>query len=189
MARIVCGHFGESLKADAALQALLAAGFERSAIDSFYTPPPGQHALNTLGGDAHSDAGARKAGAGAALGAAIGAAGGAFIAFLGIRAGIVPPSDFAPAIVLFAAALGAYVGSFAGAMLKMRHGRPREATREHPVEPPAGRMIAVLIQRAEDEKRAIDILGRSGARNIWRAEGTWRNGWQDFDPRTPLATV
>jgi len=190
MARIICGHFDESLKADAALQALQGAGFARSEIDSFYTPPPGQNALHPLGGDVHSDAGARKAGAGAALGAAIGAAIGAVVAFGGIRSGIIPPSDFSAVAVLVAAALGAYVGSFVGAMLRMRHGSARNATREHPDEAPAGRMIAVLIALPEDEASALDALRRSGARHLWRAEGTWRNGsWLDFDPRTPLAAV
>src|SRR5262245_45112065 len=144
MARIICGHFEESVKADSALQALLGAGFARAEIDSFYTPPPGQNALHPLGGDVHSDAGARKAGGGAALGAAIGAAIGALLALGAIRVGLLPASDFTPFSILFAAALGAYVGSFGGAMLKMRPGTPRNATREHPVETPAGRMIAVL---------------------------------------------
>jgi hypothetical protein len=189
MARIVCGHFDESLKADAALQALAGAGFERGEIDSFYTPPPGQNALHPMGGDVHSDAGARKAGAGAAIGAAVGAAIGALIAFGALRAGIIPPSDLSPVAVLFAAALGAYVGSFVGAMLRMRHGSARNATREHPTEAPAGRMIAVLIALPEDEASALDALRRAGARHLWRAEGVWRNGWQDFDPRAPLAAV
>jgi hypothetical protein len=190
MAHIVCGHFAESVKADAALQALLAAGFTRNEVDTFYTPPPGQHNLTGFGGDMHSDAGARKAGGGAALGAAIGAALGALIVLLGIRAGIIPQSDFTPAFVLFGAALGAYVGSFMGAMVKMRHGSARNATPEHPIEAPAGRMIAVLIGAPDAEARIIELLRRHGARKVFRAEGTWRNGsWQDFDPRSPLAAV
>jgi hypothetical protein len=109
---------------------------------------------------------------------------------LGIRAGVVPQSDFTPAFVLFGAALGAYVGSFMGAMLKMRHGSARNATAQHPVEAPAGRMIAVLIGAPDAEGRIIDLLRRHGARKVFRAEGTWRNGsWQDFDPRSPLAAV
>jgi hypothetical protein len=190
MARIVCGHFDVSVKADAALQALLGAGFARSQIDSFYTPPPGQNAMHPLGGDVHSDAGASKAGAGAAIGAAVGAAIGALLALGGIRAGIIPPSDFTPVTVIIGAALGAYIGSFFGAMARMRAGTARNATRQHPNEAPAGQMIAVLIERAESEARATDVLRGSGASHIWRAEGTWRNGaWQDFDPRAPLAAV
>jgi hypothetical protein len=190
MARIICGHFGESLKADAALQALLAAGFSRNEIDSFYTPPPGQHNLTGFGGDVHSDAGAKRAGGGAALGAAIGAAAGALLALLAVRLGWLPATDWAPVSLIFGAGLGAYVGSFMGAMSRMRPGGPHNASAEHPAESPAGRMIAVLAQPAEADKRAIDILRSNGARRVFRAEGTWRNGsWLDFDPRAPLAAV
>ena len=190
MAKIICGHFDVSVKADAALQELLGAGFTRNEVDTFYTPPPGQNNLTGFGGDVHSDAGARKAGGGAAVGAAIGAAIGAFIVLIGVRTGLIPQSDFTPAFLLFGAALGAYVGSFMGAMVKMRHGSARNATPEHPIEAPAGRMIAVLIGAPDAEARIIELLRRHGARKVFRAEGTWRNGsWQDFDPRSPLAAV
>ena len=190
MARIVCGLFEETTKADATLQALTAAGIPRSDIDTFYTPPPGQHGLHPLGGDSHSDAGARKAGRGAAFGAIVGAALGAVVAYVLIRTGILPPSEFVWLSVAILGGVGAYVGSFAGAMTRMRHGNLRNATREHPVEPPAGRMIAVLIENPEMDGLAIEILGRNGARRLWRAEGTWRNGsWLDFDPRGRLVAV
>ena len=135
MSKIVCGLFEETLKADAALQSLMSDGFSRSGIDSFYTPPPGQHGLTPIGGDVHSDAGARKAGGGAVLGAIIGAAVGALIAFIAIRTGILPQSDFAWIAVGILGGVGAYVGSFMGAMSKMRHGSSRNATRAHPAEP------------------------------------------------------
>jgi hypothetical protein len=190
MARIVCGLFEETSQADAALQGLLGAGFQRSGVDSFYTPPPGQHGLHPLGGDVHSDAGASKAGRGATLGAIIGAAVGAGIAFIAIRTGILPPSEFVWLALAIVGGVGAYVGSFAGAMTKMRAGTSRNATREHPVEPPAGRMIAVLIEPHDSDARAIEQLKRNGARKVWRAEGTWRNGsWLDFDPRSRLIAV
>jgi hypothetical protein len=190
MARIVAGLFEETTKADAALQSLQGSGFQRSGIDSFYTPPPGQHGLHPLGGDVHSDAGARKAGRGATLGAVIGAAAGAALAFVAIRTGILPPSEFAWLALVIAGGVGAYVGSFAGAMVKMRAGTARNATREHPNEPPAGRMIAVLIENPEMDALAIEILGHNGARKMWRAEGTWGNGsWLDFDPRSRLVAV
>ena len=190
MARIVCGHFDETVKADAALQSLLASGFARSDIDSFYTPPPGQHNLTGFGGDVHSDAGARRAGGGAALGAAIGAAVGALLALGALRLGWLPASEWSVISVIFGGCLGAYVGSFMGAMSRMRHGSAANATREHPRETPAGRMIAVLVDRPGVDTRAIDVLRGSGARRVFRAEGTWRNGsWLDFDPRSPLAAV
>jgi hypothetical protein len=190
MARIVCGLFEDKATADAALQGLLGNGFSRSGIDSFATLPPGQNALHPLGGDVHSDAGARKAGGGGALGAAIGAAAGALVAFVASRMGLLPGDEWAIVSMVFGAGLGAYVGSFMGAMTKMRPGTSRNATREHPNEPPAGRMIAVLIEPPETDTRAIEQLKRHGARNVWRAEGTWRNGsWLDFDPRSRLVSV
>lgn len=190
MSKIICGHFDVSVKADAALQELLGAGFTRNEVDSFYTPPPGQNDLTGFGGDVHSDAGARKAGGGAAIGAAIGAVLGALVALGAIRAGLLPQTDFTAAAVLVAAGLGAYVGSFMGAMTKMRPGTRRNATVEHPVEAPAGRMIAVLSGAPDSEGRIIDLLRRHGARKVFKAEGIWRNGsWLDFDPRSPLATV
>jgi hypothetical protein len=190
MARIVCGLFDETLKADATLQALQGAGIPRSDVDSFNTLPPGQNALTPIGGDSHSDAGARKAGAGAAIGAAIGGAAGALIAFLAARMELLPSGEWTAVSMVFAAALGAYVGSFMGAMAKMRHGTRRNATKEHPVETPAGRMVAVRVENHEMDSLAVEILGRNGARRLWRAEGTWRDGsWLDFDPRGRLVAV
>jgi hypothetical protein len=53
-----------------------------------------------------------------------------------------------------------------------------------------GRMIAVNVDRPETERRAIDILHRHHAKEVGRAEGTWREGsWKDFDPRAPLSAA
>jgi hypothetical protein len=47
-------------------------------------------------------------------------------------------------------------------------------------------MVAVRVDRAGTEPRAIETLSRFGARDIERTEGTWREGdWKDFDPRVP----
>jgi hypothetical protein len=55
---------------------------------------------------------------------------------------------------------------------------------------PAGRMIAICVDRAGSEDRAIALLRRHGASDLGRAPGQWRDGaWRDFDPRSPLATV
>ena len=190
MARIVCGHFDETLKADAALRALMDAGFARGEIDSFYNSPPGQHATHPLGGDVGADAGARRAGPGAALGAAIGAVVGALLALIAMRAGALPAEGWSLVSVVFGAGLGAYVGSFAGAVGRMKRGAPPSVEPKKAIDAPAGRMIAVLVARPEQEPRAIDVLRRCGARHLWRAEGTWRNGsWLDFDPRGPLAAI
>ena len=183
MARIIAGRFDATSGADAALEDLKREGFARNEVDSFYVSPPGAHDLTRVGGDVHASAGSRFAGRGALLGALIGLVVGA------LAGAVLSTSHGAPAGAL-AALLGALIGAFAGTMSTVRGGRRSEATREHPVEPLGGRMIAVLVERAGTEPRAIEILRRHGARDVSRAYGEWRNGaWQDFDPRAPLAAV
>jgi len=74
MSHIVAARFDRSIDADAAIEALKNEGFAGSEIESFYVAPPGQHGAHPLGGDSHSDAGARFGGRGALAGALIGAA-------------------------------------------------------------------------------------------------------------------
>jgi uncharacterized membrane protein YeaQ/YmgE (transglycosylase-associated protein family) len=183
MARIIAGRFDATSAADAALEDLKRDGFARGEVDSFYVSPPGAHDLTRVGGDVHSSAGSRFAGRGALIGAVIGV-------LVGALAGVVVSSSHGVPAGVLAALLGALIGAFAGTMSSVRGGRRSEATREHPVEPLGGRMIAVLVERAGTEPRAIEILRRHGARNVSRAYGEWRDGsWQDFDPRAPLAAV
>src|SRR5688572_17430769 len=157
MARIVCGLFEETTKADATLQALTAAGIPRSDIDTFYTPPPGQHGLYSLGGDSHSDAGARKAGRGAAFGAVIGAALGAVLAYVLIRTGVLPPSEFVWLSVAVLGGVGAYVGSFAGAMSRMRHGRRRDPGGPSQRDQPLRRRQGLVRRRRQAARREFVI--------------------------------
>src|SRR4051812_21607851 len=114
MSRIVCGRFERSVDADAALLVLRSEGFQPAEVDSFYVPPPGQNALTPIGGDSHSDAGSRHAGAGAALGALIGLV-------AGIAFGTVASAHLGAPSIAVGAFLGALVGAFAGAMVKL-HG-------------------------------------------------------------------
>jgi hypothetical protein len=181
MSKIIAGRFDATVDADAAVEALRREGFAREEIDSFYVAPGGQHDMSTLGGDSHSSAGSRFAGVGAIAGAVLGGLLGMLVAWLVAR-------DYGAVVILFGAALGAYVGSFLGAMRKVRGGRPSEASIEHPVEPKAGRMIAVNADRPGMDVRALKVLRELGARDLGRADGTWRNGWKDFDPRAPLMT-
>src|SRR5512138_2079161 len=139
MSRIVAGRFDRTLDADAALEALKREGFSRSEVDTFYVGPPGQNAMTRVGGDApHSGEGAQRGGVGAAIGAAIGLA-------IGLAVGFVGAIDLGPPTIPFAALLGALIGAFAGALVSFRGGRRRWASREHPVEPQGGRMIAVCV--------------------------------------------
>jgi len=182
MSRIIAGRFDATVDADAAIEALRREGFKREEIDSFYVSPPGQHAMTPLGGDApHASAGSRFAGFGAIAGALVGGLAGMLIGF-------AIDSRYGAAAVLFAAGLGAYLGSFLGTVRKLRGGRRDEASLEHPLEPKAGRMIAVNADRHGSAERALKVLRELGARDLGRADGTWRNGWKDFDPRAPLMT-
>jgi hypothetical protein len=182
MSRIIAGRFDATVDADAAIDALRREGFSREDIDSFYVAPAGQNDMTPLGGDApHASAGSRFAGFGAIAGALIGG-------LVGMLIGLAVDSRYGAVTVLFAAGVGAYVGSFLGAMRKVRGGRRAEASREHPVEPKAGRLIAVNADRPGTDARALKVLRELGARDVGRADGTWRNGWKDFDPRAPLMT-
>ncbi len=181
MSKIIAGRFDATIDADAAVERLKREGFEHDELDCFYVSPPGQHDLTAVGGDVHSSAGSRFAWVGALLGALAGAALGLLVAWL-------VADNYRAAAMLFGAALGAYVGSFLGAMNRVRGGRRAEATREHPVEPRGGRMIAVKADRPGADQRALKVLRELGARDVGRAEGDWRNGWKDFDPRAPLMT-
>lgn len=181
MSRIIAGRFDATLDADAALAALRSEGFRADEIDSFYVSPPGQHDLTPVGGDVSSSAGSRFAGIGAVIGALIGGGLGMLVAWAVAR-------DHGPVVILFGAGVGAFVGSFLGAMNKVRGGHRAEATIDHPVEPKAGRMIAVNVDRAGMDARALKVLREYGARDLGRTDGTWRNGWKDFDPRAPLMT-
>jgi len=184
MSRIICGMFDRSVDADAALDNLKQEGFQRSEVDAFYVSPPGQHSMTPVGGDAPSSSeGSRGAGVGAGAGAAIGAV-------IGAALGWVASNELGTVVIPLGAGLGAYIGSFAGTMAKVRAGRYDAASVEHPLEPRGGRMIAINVDRAGTERRAIEILKQHGARDVRRAEGRWSDGsWRDFDPRAPLATV
>ena len=183
MSRIIAGRFERSVDADAAMAALHSEGFRSGEYESFYVAPPGQNATYPIGGDEHADRGARKAGWGAAAGAGLGAV-------IGAAAGAVTSMEFGLVAILLGAGLGAYVGSFAGSMSKMRDtGKSAAAAGVETIDH-GGRMIAINVDRLEMERRAIDILRRHGARDIGRAEGTWRDGsWRDFDPRAPLSAA
>jgi len=85
-----------------------------------------------------------------------------------------------PVAIAGGAAAGAYAGSLAGAVRKMGDDEPAPELR------PAGVMVAVNADSAEDEEIVIDLLRDRGAQMIERADGSWHNGkWADFDPVRP----
>jgi len=180
---IVAARFDQVNDANAALDELKQGGFTDAEVELFYVAPPGQHGRHPLGGDAHSDAGARFGGLGALLGAVIGAGVGLAIGtMLSLQHGFIG--------VLLLAGLGAYVGSLIGAMHRMRGEHAEDIDADHPAETPAGTMVAVNVDRPQTLERAVEALRRHGAREIGSASGTWTEGsWRDFDPRTPLGLI
>ena len=183
MANIIAGHFDTQPQADAAVRALASQGFDRGDYTCFYTPPPGQHDLQPLGGDAkHHSEGTKEAGKTAAAGSAIGGV-------TGLAIGTAAAVAMEPGLTAIAAAAGAGVGAYAGALAGglsgSRQSDSSAATRDEPAEPPAAVILAVRVNVAgEDEERAIHVLRDQGARRVERAVGNWANGgWVDFDPR------
>jgi len=177
MTQIVAGVFDDEQSATAAAHELRSAGFEAADLDQFAVNPPGRHGRLPLGGDEDADAKAEGGDNGALTGAAIGTA-------VGAVAGAAAMPLVGPIAIAGGAAAGAYAGSLAGAVNKMGDDEPSPELR------PAGVMVAVNADSAEDEEIAIALLRNHGAQMIERAEGSWRDGkWVDFDPVRPPDTI
>lgn len=177
MTTIVAGRFEEAASAQRALDALIAKGFHHTDASRFFVNPPGQHNELPTGGDQFADAEASKAHIGAGVGAAAGGA-------VGVAAAAAIPG-LGPALALGLVALGAYTGSFAGAMAKLGDDSRADAIDASPGRKSGG-MVAVRVLNKEAESLAVQTLREQGAKEVERAEGEWRDGtWQDFDPLQP----
>lgn len=173
MTQIVAGVFDDEQTATSAAHELRSAGFEAADLDQFSLSPPGQHQGLPTGGDEPADQKAKGGDRGAVKGAAIGTA-------VGAVAGLAATPILGPIAVAGGAAAGAYAGSLAGAVERMGENRGAPQPR------PAGVMVAVNAQSAEEKDRAVAVLHDRGARMIERADGAWRDGrWADFDPVRP----
>ncbi|WP_428853144.1 hypothetical protein [Imbroritus primus] len=178
MSHIIAGRFNTFPAAQKAARSLRARGFSTNKLSLFFVNPAGQHARFPIGGDMYADAGARHAGSGAFTGVIVGALAGGALGGLVYLSGVVNSFQYPVLVPLFAAGLGAYLGSLAGGLRRTRDpavGRERDA----------GVMLAVQVDDAGTRGTAADVLRASGAMDIEDAEGEWRAGeWQDFDPRT-----
>ncbi len=182
MAKLIVGRFDNINDVKRVLETLPREGFAREEFGTFYAAPPGQHALSPVGGDAHSDQGARNADEGAVKGAALGGAAG--LALGTLAAAALPFAGIAAALA--AMGIGAYTGSLMGALSKTRAPAEADATPEHPVERPGGPRVAIRVDRSGTEPIAIEVLERFGAKDISYADGEWHDRvWQDYDPRVP----
>ena len=177
---IIAGNFEDNTRATEAVQELVRSGVAPDQVCVFFLNPPGQHATFPVGGDRAESPGSRQSDTGAAKGAAVGGA-------AGLAAGAAAAAGTAalgPIAALAGLGVGAYTGALAGALSKSGKEAEREAGEAKTPEPRhAGMVVAVRISERVPEQRAIEVLKRHGARDIERAEGTWRNGkWEDFAP-------
>jgi len=176
MARIVAGHFQLQEQIEQARGVLVDAGFPAGRISAFYVNQPGQHDVHALGGDrdrspgaaATPDAAARGMAAGGVVGAALGAA-------TAPLTGPVGP--------LLGGLVGAHVGSLYSLHGMKEAGEPEDDGGNRAAPRHAGMLLAVALEDAADEARALSLLRGLGAAYLERAEGEIVDGdWRDFDP-------
>jgi hypothetical protein len=181
MSKIIAGSFELQEQAQAAVDALAAAGFPRDQINSFYVNPAGQHDLYPLGGDENKSEGAEASDTGVVAGGATGA-------IIGAVAGTVGIPFTGPLGPAIGGLLGAHVGTLMGSMSQMHDdGEAQAAHHEQVVLRKGGLLVAVGVGDDEQESAALDALRRLGAHQLEHAYGTIENGdWVDFDPRQPM---
>lgn len=169
MSTIIAGHFAlheETQRASAALQA---AGYAADRISTFYSNPPGQHAVLPTGGDRSASPGAQDTPEGLAKGEVTGAAVGA-----ALGAATIPLTGPLGPV------LGGLVGAHVGSLYSFSELKEKDESGPPPRQ--AGMLVAVAVQEA-DVARVIDLLRQQGAQQVERAEGIIENGdWKDFNP-------
>jgi len=195
MARILAGRFETIRPAERTARALLQAGFDPDDVSIFHVNAPGQHHQLSLGGDEPADPEARPARATSIAGAV---GGGVVLGALGWWAGHAFLPTWGGWVGLFGVFVGAYIGSFYGAMAGLswkatRNRISRPAADDSAYAPrKAGIVLAVHLRGAgaDPAGQALRTLSTSGARDIEITEGVWDRGWSDFDPvREPRRVV
>lgn len=179
MATIIAGRFEQQGDTERTIAELLAAGFRREHIASFYLNPPGQHATHTIGGDYDKSPGAKSSGTGVAAGVAAGAA-----------AGVAATPVLGPLGPVAGGLVGAHLGGLVGGLSSMKEdGDPGERGEDVENALPvrqAGMYVAIVAADEDGEDLAAETLLRLGASDIERARGSIVNGdWTDFDPSAP----
>lgn len=176
-ATIVAGNFENNSQATQAVEKLVRSGVAPDRVCVFFLSPPGQHATFPIGGDRNESPGATQSDTGALKGAAVGGA-------IGLGAGVAASVLAGPIAALAGLGVGAYTGSLAGALNKAGKDESGKAEdRKQETIRHAGMLVAVNVSEQTPESLAVDVLREHGARDIERAQGTWRDGkWDDFDP-------
>jgi hypothetical protein len=180
MTLIVAARFDSFDEAENAARRLFSKGFSEEAVNIFFVNPPGAHDKYPVGGDRAADPDARGATKGAVLGAGLLATVGAVIG-----AGLLYAFGRTGLEMVFGAAVGAYLGSLAGA-LSMAGRRSRDNPRDQAIRVRhAGVLTAVHVQ-PEQETQVAQVLRDAGGKDVEHAQGRWREGrWVDFDPLVP----
>jgi hypothetical protein len=89
-----------------------------------------------------------------------------------------------PVAPVTGALVGAYAGTLIGSMSKTKEAQDIPDVRQ------AGMLVAVAVDNADAEQRALDALLRCGAFDLERAEGQIVDGdWVDFDPLSEPAYI
>jgi hypothetical protein len=185
MALIVAARFTTFEQAQAAARSLFSNGFAETDVHIFYVNTAGAHAKYPVGGDRKADPDSRGAQYGAIMG-------GALLGLLGaVAGGLIGSALHLPTLGLLAvAAVGAYVGSFMGALWATGRKQPGSGGRnleqpDHPEARAAGVLLA-LHTDVEHESQAVRLLRAAGGEDVERANGSWQGGhWVDFDPLKP----
>lgn len=185
MALIVAARFTTFEQAQDAARSLFSNGFAETDVHIFYVNTAGAHARYPVGGDRKADPDSRGAQYGAIMG-------GALLGLIGAVVGglIGGALGLAPLGVLAVAAVGAYIGSFMGALWVTGRKKPGSGGRnyeqpDHPEARAAGVLLA-LHTDVEHEPQAVRLLRAAGGEDVERANGSWQGGhWVDFDPLKP----
>lgn len=181
MALIVAARFDTFEEAERAAASLMDRGVTGDDLHTFFVNPAGWHDRYPLGGDRAADPNSKGAPATAVAGAAIVGVAGA------VLGGAVAWLFSAPALLIVGGiAVGAYIGSLAGAMYSL--GRPRQRGRFEAARAKAteGRKAGVLLAvhtTPEKQSEFATLLRNAGGQEVERAHGRWSQGrWEDFDP-------
>lgn len=178
MTSIIAGRLQRQDQVEQAVAELLAAGFARDGISTFYVNPAGQHDLYPIGGDRDESPGTTEADEGLMRGAATGGAIGAAVGVAGIAV-------MGPVSSVLGAAVGAHIGTLVGSLSQMKEGGEDETGTDNALpQRETGMVVAVAMTGQGTDAQVIAILEGLGADQIERADGTIAGGdWGDFDPR------
>lgn len=185
MALILAARFDTFEQAEQAAGSLMNHGVTSDDLHTFFVNPAGWHDNYPLGGDRAADPNSK----GAPLTAVAGAAAlGLVGALVGGVVGWVFTSSALP--IVGGIAVGAYVGSLAGAMYSLGKPRPKQGFEAEQRKSNAGRPAGVLLAvhtTPEREAEVAALLRNAGGKEVERAQGRWNEGrWEDFDPlRSP----